>query len=184
MKNDYFIQEKFCPIDEANYICKRLDEDLKLCDIKDLPAGQGIVKTATTDLVLWGHAREYLGRLEETIRHANNFYFGYEIYPTTAFECINYNKYSASNNGEYGWHSDGNREEIYDLKLTAIVNLSTQPYEGGKLELFLGGATHITEFDTPGSFIMFPSFMQHRVTPVTKGTRTTLSMWIKGPKFR
>ena len=36
----------------------------------------------------------------------------------------------------------------------------------------------------PGSFIVFPSFIQHRVLPVTKGTRRSLVGWASGPKFR
>jgi PKHD-type hydroxylase len=184
MKNDYYIQDTYCNLEEVAYICKRLEEDIKLCDIEDHPAGDGILKTATTQLAFWGHAREYLGRFEETIHHANHKYFGLDLYKMTGFECVNYNKYSETDSGEYGWHSDGHNEEIFDLKLTAIINISTEPYEGGKLELFLGGAQHVERFDAPGSCIIFPSFTQHRVTPVTKGTRKTLSLWMRGPLFR
>lgn len=184
MRNDYYVQEKFCDLEEINYIRSRLEEDMKLCNFKDHPAGMGTVKTANTNLIFWGHAREYLGRLEETIHHANHKYFGLDLYKMTGFECINYNKYSEDVRGEYGWHCDAHHEEIFDLKLTAIVNLSTEPYEGGRLEVFLGEEKHVKELDAPGSFILFPSFLQHRVTPVTKGTRTSLSLWTKGPNFR
>ena len=35
-----------------------------------------------------------------------------------------------------------------------------------------------------GAFIAFPSFMLHRVTPVTRGTRWSLVAWILGTRWR
>lgn len=184
MRTDYWIKEGYCNMEEILHIRKRLEEDMKYCDIKDHPAGMGTVKTAKTNLIFWGHAREYLGRLDESIHHTNHSFFGLDLYKMTGYECVNYNKYSETVHGEYGWHSDGHHEDIFDLKLTVVLNLSTEPYEGGRLELFLGEEKHVVEMDKPGTLIIFPSFTQHRVTPVTKGERTTLSMWIKGPNFR
>ena len=34
-----------------------------------------------------------------------------------------------------------------------------------------------------GTVIVFPSWIQHRVTPVTSGTRKSVSLWLIGPKF-
>jgi PKHD-type hydroxylase len=73
---------------------------------------------------------------------------------------------------------------MHDYKLTAIINVSNEKYEGGNFELFTNGPNHIKSLDHLGSVIIFPSYMQHRVTPVTKGTRKTVSIWFKGPLFR
>jgi PKHD-type hydroxylase len=35
-----------------------------------------------------------------------------------------------------------------------------------------------------GAFIAFPSFVLHRVTPVTRGTRWSLVAWILGNRWR
>ena len=35
-----------------------------------------------------------------------------------------------------------------------------------------------------GSIIIFPSFVYHQVTPVTRGLRQSLVGWIAGPTFR
>jgi PKHD-type hydroxylase len=32
--------------------------------------------------------------------------------------------------------------------------------------------------------IIFPSFMIHRVAPVTKGKRKSVVVWVTGPKFK
>ena len=35
-----------------------------------------------------------------------------------------------------------------------------------------------------GTAIFFPSYMEHAVVPVTKGTRYSLVCWVLGPNFR
>ena len=35
-----------------------------------------------------------------------------------------------------------------------------------------------------GTIIIFPSMLQHRVTPVTNGTRYSLVQWFSGPNFK
>ena len=47
-----------------------------------------------------------------------------------------------------------------------------------------GKETHLKELDKPGSALMFKSHILHKVTPVTKGERRTLTIFLKGPAFR
>ena len=42
----------------------------------------------------------------------------------------------------------------------------------------------VKELDRQGSIVVFPSFVYHRVKPVTKGTRYSLVIWINGEPFR
>lgn len=35
-----------------------------------------------------------------------------------------------------------------------------------------------------GVGVLFPSYMMHRVTPVTKGTRKSLVLWVGGGHYR
>ena len=56
---------------------------------------------------------------------------------------------------------------------------------------FEGGIFETIDCDTPrsydlrkGEMIMFPSFLMHRVTPVTRGTRRSLVVWVEGPNFK
>ena len=35
-----------------------------------------------------------------------------------------------------------------------------------------------------GALIVFPSFVLHRVVPVTSGIRKSLVVWVAGPEFR
>jgi predicted 2-oxoglutarate/Fe(II)-dependent dioxygenase YbiX len=64
-------------------------------------------------------------------------------------------------------------------------------YGGGELELNIANPTNknknniITLSDVPrGTVIVFPSFMWHRVKPVTSGTRYSLVVWNLGRPFR
>ena len=41
-----------------------------------------------------------------------------------------------------------------------------------------------TEIRPQGSIIVFPSFIAHQVTPITKGTRYSLVLWCVGHPWR
>ena len=56
-------------------------------------------------------------------------------------------------------------------------------YEGGELQLKSKNSI-TTVSKKKGTIIFFPSFMLHRVTPVTKGVRHSLVGWITGPPFK
>jgi len=74
---------------------------------------------------------------------------------------------------------------IRDIKLTCLLNLSEDDYSGGDLFLFDGGQEKKTEkFNNPGTAIIFPSFINHKVSKLISGKRNTLAIWWYGPKFR
>jgi len=116
-----------------------------------------------------------------SINKANQQNFGYNLYPLSSLECL-YNRYEAPF-GEYKWHIDDSSDNTSDVKLTAVVNLSkNNSYEGGEFQLNPGLQFSIPEL-TPGSMIMFRSSTLHRVLPITKGIRESLTLFIQGPKF-
>jgi len=168
--------------------CKELNDNLirdhAECELFHNPA-EGATKTANVRLAHWKDAKKYLGKLEEYARLINEQYFGFDMYTMREMACVNFNQYHEENQGEYDWHYDGHINEIYDTKLTVILNTSTEPYEGGKFELFLsGGPRHIHQLDNAGTLLIFPGWIPHRVTPVTKGTRSSISIWLTGPNIR
>jgi len=99
----------------------------------------------------------------------------------------------------YSWHSDefANPMEYTDAnfngkirKISAIVSLSNpKEYKGGTLEFQYRDEPKVKnypckEIKEKGSIIVFPSFVWHRVTPVTSGTRHSLVLWSVGKPFR
>jgi PKHD-type hydroxylase len=68
-------------------------------------------------------------------------------------------------------------------KLSLTLQLSPpEAYEGGGLEFFGAGELSVSRLQ--GTLIAFPSFLHHRVTPITRGKRESLVMWWHGPAFR
>ena len=63
-------------------------------------------------------------------------------------------------------------------------------FEGGDLEFYeyspypLKNKLKTDHMKKQGTIINFPSFVFHRVTPVTKGTRYSLVVWHTGPKLK
>jgi PKHD-type hydroxylase len=64
------------------------------------------------------------------------------------------------------------------------VQLSApEDYDGGQLELRDGDEIVSGPRDA-GTIVAFPSWVIHRVTPVTRGLRRSLVVWVGGPPFR
>ncbi len=94
-------------------------------------------------------------------------------------------RYTAEREGHFDWHSDiGAGNWAAKRKLTIVVQLSDPTsYEGGTLELRPDSTVRQAPRDR-GTAIVFPSFVLHRVTPVSQGTRWSLTLWSHGPAFR
>jgi PKHD-type hydroxylase len=81
----------------------------------------------------------------------------------------------------YSWHQDIGGAEMSRRKLSIVLQLSDpSEYEGGELE-FCGVDEKAQK--GKGDLIIFPSYMSHRVTPITKGERYSLVAWISGPPY-
>jgi len=113
-------------------------------------------------------------------QHANREVFGYDIHWHFHLDILNYNVYGTG--GKYDWHIDSDTETTpIDMKLTCMLNLSEESYEGG--EFYAIGQKKRTEFNSGGALV-FNSLLPHKVTPVTKGERVTLTYWATGPPWR
>lgn len=88
-----------------------------------------------------------------------------------------------TNGGHYGWHLDIGKSGMSTRKLSVSVQLTdAHEYQGGDLEFLCVENPNVPK--SVGSMIIFPSFLPHRVAPVTSGTRKSLVAWIHGPSFR
>ncbi len=85
--------------------------------------------------------------------------------------------------GHFHWHNDyGLEQPISRRKLTVILQLSdASDYDGGDFEVF--GTSEPLPRER-GTIIVLPSYVHHRVTPVTRGTRRVLVGWLAGPPLR
>ena len=86
--------------------------------------------------------------------------------------------------GHYDWHIDIGPGSINHRKISCSVQLSDpNKYEGGDFEIWAGGDFQKVE-RKQGCVILFPSFLMHRVTPVTKGVRKSLVLWMGGDSYK
>ena len=84
---------------------------------------------------------------------------------------------------EFSWHIDCG-PKLPPRKLSVSVQLSDPAdYEGGDLQLRVSDSVDTAPREK-GTVCIFPSFVSHRVTPVTKGVRKALVAWVAGPAFR
>jgi len=155
-----------------------------LIKAKDNPASN-VLKTSTVRMIPYRHIEVILKEFFNKSLYTNFLNWGYHLYPLLDGEYLNYNTYSAGKKSEYGWHLDGIPEKnaVSDIKLTCLLNLSEKDYQGGDLYINMGGGKTLIKELTPGNMVIFSSFLCHKVTPVTKGTRNTLALWLTGPKL-
>jgi hypothetical protein len=84
--------------------------------------------------------------------------------------------------GHYNWHVDAGRGIVATRKISFVAQLSNpSDYEGCQLEVFDHNVITIAS-KTRGSVHMFPSYMIHRVSPIEKGERWSLVIWIHGSR--
>ena len=165
-------------IEQINSICKELYHPESL----DVPA-LGTVKTANVKQIQWKYLKTLLSDVMELWLQKNKEVFGYSLFPINDGDFLNVNIYDSLNQGEYDWHLDCVRDHVTDIKLTGILNISDEPYEGGDFCIFSGKFKTIPEMLVPGSLLLLGHKVLHKVEPVTKGKRKTISHWFTGPKF-
>jgi len=152
----------------------------------------GFSDTLRSDLAYRTSSIRWLNAMQETaiadrimqfVHSSNRTNFGIDV--IAPFE-LQFTEYHATNMGHYDWHQDVWLESPrpFARKLSVVVQLSSPgDYEGGAFEFF-GLQCPGQAFAGRGSLLIFPSYLQHRVLPVTKGVRRSLVTWIEGPNWR
>jgi PKHD-type hydroxylase len=114
----------------------------------------------------------------------NREWFNFHI---TDLPPIQFTEYDSEYQGEYKSHQD-----VFWINPTtrhrkvSIVTQLTNPdeYTGGNLEFdFLPEVPPVDDIRLRGTAIAFPSFIYHKVSPVSAGKRYSLVGWFEGPKF-
>lgn len=153
------------------------------------PEIQGTVKSGESNQIRqskirWIDDRGIRDNLWHFAKTANSESFGFNVQDVSNIQLT---EYRAEYGGKYDWHMDVNWENDpnpFDRKISLVMQLSDpSTYEGGNLE-FLGSEVPQDQLRQKGTVICFPSFMWHRVTPLTKGTRFSLVAWFEGVSWQ
>lgn len=120
-------------------------------------------------------------RLMNCITEANNTLWDFNLH--SIIDNIQYTEYEG-NGGHYDWHLDIGPESINHRKVSVVVQLSEpEEYVGGDLEIKPGNSSFVVP-RRKGAIILFPSFLLHRVTPLTSGLRRSLVLWAGGESYK
>ena len=126
-------------------------------------------------------------KFKAIVEHTNREFYNFDLYGFDHFHYTVYDevgsKYTTHVDIMYG--NDIGIDTIIQRKLSFSI-LLTDPaeYEGGQLEILINGKDATTIESKRGRVILFPSFVPHRVTPITSGVRKSIVIWAVGPRFR
>lgn len=177
---------------------------IELCDTLILEGD----KLISNDGSIGGNGYNHLGGYEPKIRETNISFFN--AYHWVHGICLHYANIANQNAGwdldlsypqnvqyaryfpdqHYAPHRDDtispNKTEM--RKLSVAIQISDgSNYAGG--DFFIQSSCgrdveKLNNFRNRGSVVVFPSVMQHGITPITKGVRHSIVCWVVGPKFR
>lgn len=163
-------------------LCEIVMRDMETMNDTDASIGAGysnqIVKKIRNSKVRWADSNYWLEGIMFNYGRYANYTAGWNFniwYP----EHIQLTSYSKKQH--YDWHEDWSPlDSSKDVRKVSVVILLNDPseFEGGEFEFKHEGKVDLKQ----GSVIAFPSFLQHRVNPVTKGIRKSAVCWIAGPK--
>ncbi len=157
------------PANAARLVGRQQDHNIRRADLVWLDDVPG------TDWVM--------DRMIDLVRVANRDVFDFDV--TEFAESAQVARYDASAQGHFDWHTDiGDGRLAERRKLTIVVQLTPPAdYDGGRLQVQPGPQVLVAS-DAQGAATLFPAFLLHRVTPVTKGARHSLTVWCHGAPFR
>jgi len=121
-------------------------------------------------------------KISSALYYCNKDYYGFNLSGLVEpFEIL---KYEGIKKSFYKKHIDWSRMQIYERKLSIVVQLSDpSSYTGGDTNIYIGDPVQTLE-KKQGTINIFPSFFLHEVTPVLTGTRYALVSWVSGPPWR
>lgn len=177
--NSYAFWEDFLSKDE----CKKI---IKIAKNQKFLEGKvsNNVKNVRKSNVTWLYPNEELEwlfrRITDVVINLNERFYKFDLYGMV--EGFQFTNYKAPG-GKYDKHVDrafnrGIRKLSVSIQLT-----DPKEYEGGELKLYESSTPTIMS-KKQGTLILFPSFVLHEVTPVTKGERNSLVAWITGKNFK
>lgn len=143
--------------------------------------GSTPVDSVRRSTVRWVNDRSIDELLMRYAMSANREVFGFDI--VHPFE-VQFTEYHGDHEGFYDWHHDIHWESdrMYDRKLSVVIQLSDPTsYEGGDFQF---RSVESPNFRPQGSILVFPSYLEHKVTPVTSGVRYSLVTWVEGPRWK
>jgi PKHD-type hydroxylase len=132
----------------------------------------------------------FFKKLNGIVEALNAQCYGFDL---SGYVYFQYTVYRGEAGGFYDWHMDmilGDGHSHFDegtrkLSLSLLLSEPGADFTGG--EFLINDGRQDAPLIIPlrkGELAAFPSWMIHKVAPVTRGTRKSIVVWVLGPKFR
>lgn len=174
---------------------QEVDKIVEYCDTQERMVAQvsekGLIDTDRKSKVSFIHRQDQsswiFDRINNAIDAVNDQFYNFNL---NGYSYIQYSEYHGDESGKYDFHMDtflgekGKNFEMRKLSLVMMLNIPGVDFQGGEFQINSSseaGAENIEMIK--GRMIFFPSFLIHRVAPVTQGIRKSLVIWVTGPKF-
>ena len=180
MRQQFHIWQSALSKEQINEILNLVDNNFLL----NAPvfSSSKLIQKKRSSKIYWINESWVQELLWEYILEANKKTFHFDVINKSE---IQFTEYRSDEGGKYDWHHDvnWNGQEGLDRKLSISIQLSDKlDYEGGNFEF--EEITSSMDFKEIGTIIIFPSYLRHRVTKVTLGTRRSLVAWFYGPNWK
>ena len=174
------------------FTTKQCERFIELCDTIESQKGTITTQNSVDDsyrssTVRWlpypqvdSRFQEIYDKVQEVAIHINNTFLKFDIMGLG--ENIQYGVYEE--NDHYNWHMDVGpwQQSVRKFSLSILLNHPSE-FEGGDLMFKLGRGEDKLNLRL-GDCCYFPSYFLHKVTPITKGVRKSLVVWITGPPYK
>ena len=143
--------------------------------------GNNLARESTVGWLPFDKMQPMYDDINNFIQQTNRNHFGFgDIQIRETAQITEYIK-----GGFYEWHTDttvdmGSEPPVRKLSMTLLLNDPSE-FEGGELQI---AGVNNPKIMKQGHATIFASFLQHRITPVTRGVRRSLVMWFGGEPFK
>lgn len=149
---------------------------------EDSPASPNIRKSKVAWISNNEKSNWIYDRMAFVARKINAKFYKFDLYGF--LEDMQFTIYEDSEEAHYTWHIDMSDTALAARKLSMVLQLSDpSEYEGGELQTWTSSQPNTVDRQK-GLIAAFPSYVLHRVTPVTKGKRYSLVVWVCGESFK
>lgn len=184
LKNTYWLWKAAIPDEICDFIvktCKWENSEKGTFFDKETKEFSSDASSRNSD-VIWAPQMSIVGCIASQYIKASNENSEWN-YKYDWMEQIQLSRYEKD--GHYDWHKDifcpDSNNNQRKLSFSLALN-HTSEYTGGEFRF-----KDLEEWQQPelekGSIMVFPSFLEHIVKPITSGVRYSAVTWVNGPAF-
>ena len=179
--NYYWFQNGFSSDEVDKIVNDSLEYEFQTATIVDEENTDKFRKSSIKWLPFDAKWEWVIDKIMNQVVEANNSIWKFDL--KTIIDNIQYTEYDG-NGGHYDWHMDIGPGQIANRKISVVVQLSDpDEYVGGDLQI-MNSSNYSTVPRGKGNVVIFPSFLLHRVVPLTSGNRKSLVLWVGGDHYK